>query len=77
MSLFGILITLVIIGVGLWLINNYLPMDGKIKKILNVVVVVVVVLWLLNVFGVFHALGNAHIGTNYHGAVSRLCLGDR
>jgi len=71
MSLFGILITLIIVGVGLWLINNYLPMDAKIKKILNVVVVIVVVLWLLNVFGVFHYLGNAHVGLQHQGTFSR------
>jgi hypothetical protein len=52
MSLVTIVITLIVVGVLLWLINTYIPMDGKIKKILNVVVVIVVVLWLLNVFGV-------------------------
>ena len=53
MPLITIVITLIVAGVMLWLINTYIPMDGKIKKILNVVVVVVVVLWLLNVFGVW------------------------
>jgi hypothetical protein len=53
MSLVTIVITLVVVGVVLWLINTYIPMDGKIKKILNIAVVVVVVLWLLNVFGVW------------------------
>lgn len=52
MSLITIVISLIVVGVLLWLVNTYIPMDGKIKKILNVVVVVVVVLWLLNVFGV-------------------------
>ena len=52
MPLITVVITLIIAGVLLWLINTYIPMDGKIKKILNIVVVVVVVLWLLNVFGV-------------------------
>jgi hypothetical protein len=51
MSLITIVITLIVVGVLLWLVNAYIPMDGKIKKILNIVVVVVVVLWLLNVFG--------------------------
>ena len=55
MSLISILITLIIVGVILWLINSYMPMDAKIKTILNVVVVVVVVIWLLQAFG---ALGN-------------------
>ena len=53
MSLVTIVITLIIAGVLLWLANTYIPMDGKIKKILNIAVVVVVVLWLLNVFGVW------------------------
>jgi hypothetical protein len=53
MSLITIVVTLVVVGVLLWLVNTYIPMDGKIKKILNIVVVVVVVLWLLNVFGVW------------------------
>ena len=56
MPLITVVITLLIAGVLLWLINTYIPMDGKIKKILNIVVVVVVVLWLLNVFGVLDHL---------------------
>ncbi len=52
MSLISLVVTLIVVGVLLWLVNTYIPMDGKIKKILNIVVVVVVVLWLLNVFGV-------------------------
>ena len=53
MSLVTLVITLIVVGVVLWLVNTYIPMDGKIKKILNIAVVVVVVLWLLNVFGVW------------------------
>jgi len=53
MSIIGLIITLVVIGVLLWLVNTYIPMDAKIKQILNVVVVICVVLWLLSVFGVF------------------------
>ena len=52
MTLIQLIIPLIIVGVILWAINNYIPMDGKIKQILNIVVVVVVVLWLLQVFGV-------------------------
>src|ERR1017187_9916184 len=51
--MFAIILILAIIGVLLWLINAYVPMDGKIKKILNIVVVIGVILWLLNVVGVF------------------------
>ena len=57
MSLISLVITLIVVGVLLWLINTYIPMDGKIKKIVNVVVVIAVVLWLLSAFGI---LGNAH-----------------
>lgn len=58
MPLTTIVITLIVVGVLLWLINTYIPMDGKIKRILNIVVVVVVVLWLLNAFGVWGHLRN-------------------
>jgi hypothetical protein len=51
--MFTIIIVLAVVGVLLWLINTYVPMDGKIKKILNIAVVVCVILWLLNVLGVF------------------------
>ena len=57
MSLITIVIALIVVGVLLWLVNTYIPMDGKIKKVLNIVVMVVVVLWLLNVFGV---MGHVH-----------------
>ncbi|MGA1980120.1 MAG: Thivi_2564 family membrane protein, partial [Sedimentisphaerales bacterium] len=49
MSLVTLVITLIVVGVLLWLVNTYIPMDGKIKKIINVVVVIVVILWLLRV----------------------------
>lgn len=52
MSLISLVVTLVVIGVLLWLVNAYIPMDAKIKKILNIVVVVAVVLWLLYAFGI-------------------------
>ena len=51
--MFEIIIILAVVGVLLWLINTYLPMDVKIKKIINIVAVICIVLWLLNVFGVF------------------------
>lgn len=58
MSLINIVIALVVVGVLLWLINTYLPMDGKIKNILNIVVVIAVILWLLRAFGVLSSLGS-------------------
>ena len=62
MALVNIIIVLMVVGVILWLINTYLPMDGKIKSILNGVVVIVVVLWLFRIFGVLDALTAIHIG---------------
>lgn len=61
MSLIGLVLTLVVVGVLLWLLNNYIPMDGKIKRILNVVVVIVVVIWLLRAFGLIGSLQNIRI----------------
>lgn len=48
----NLLITLVVVGVILWLVNTYVPMDGKIKSILNVVVVIAVIIWLLRFAGI-------------------------
>jgi hypothetical protein len=61
MSLVGLVLTLVVVGVLLWLLNNYVPMDAKIKSILNVVVVIVVVIWLLQAFGVLGSLPGIRI----------------
>jgi hypothetical protein len=52
MSLLTVVLTLIVVGVVLWLINTYIPMQGTIKGILNFVVVAVVVIWLLYAFGV-------------------------
>ena len=62
MPLINVVIALIVVGVILWLINNYLPMDGKIKSILNGVVVIVVILWLLQAFGVLGSLSSIRIG---------------
>ena len=62
MSLVSILILLIVAGVLLWLINNYIPMDSKIKSILNAVVVIVIVLWLLQVFGILDGFSNIRVG---------------
>ena len=50
-----------VVGVLLWLLSNYVPMDSKIKKIINVVVVIVVVIWLLQSFGVLGSLHDVRI----------------
>jgi len=52
MPLLNLFVVLVLVGVLLWLVNTYVPMDGKIKNILNVVVVIVVIIWLLKAFGI-------------------------
>jgi len=62
MPLIQLVITLVVVGVVLWVINSYIPMQGTIKKILNAVVVIVVILWLLNVFGVLGPMSGMHVG---------------
>lgn len=62
MPLVTLVVCLVIVGVLLWLVNNYIPMDGKIKQLLNAVVVVVVVVWLLRVFGVMGPLSHVRVG---------------
>ena len=61
MSLITIVIVLIVVGVLLWLINTYLPMDRKIKNILNIVVVVFVILWLLQAFGLIGSLSNIRV----------------
>lgn len=63
MPLIQIVIALVVVGVLLWLVNRFIPMQSNIKAILNGVVVIAVVLWLLNIFGLFHSLANIHFGT--------------
>jgi hypothetical protein len=62
MPLLQIVVVLVVVGLLLWLVNRFIPMQGTIKSILNAVVVIAVVLWLLNIFGLFHSLSRIHIG---------------
>jgi hypothetical protein len=61
MPLVQVVITLIVVGVLLWLVNRFIPMQSTIKSILNAVVVVVV-LWVLNIFGLFHYFSRIHIG---------------
>lgn len=59
MSLIGLIVTLVIVGVVMWLVNTYIPMEATYKKLINIVVIIAVVLWLLYVFGILgHGGGN-------------------
>ncbi len=54
MSLLSVALTLIVVGVLLWLVNTYIPMQSTIKRILNLVVVICVVIWLLHVFGILN-----------------------
>ncbi|MBC7962965.1 MAG: hypothetical protein H7Y05_08475 [Steroidobacteraceae bacterium] len=62
MPLIQLVIVLVVVGVVLWVINSYIPMQSTIKKILNAVVVIVVILWLLSVFGLIGDLSAIRVG---------------
>lgn len=62
MPLIHVVIVLVVVGVLLWLVNAYIPMDSKIKKILNIVVVIAVVIWLLSAFGILGSLSGVRVG---------------
>jgi hypothetical protein len=61
MSILTILLVLVVVGVILWLVNTYIPMDRKIKNILNVVVVIIVIIWLLKAFGIWNSLKGVNV----------------
>lgn len=62
MPLIQIVLLLIIVGVILWLINQYIPMAAPIKSILNAVVVIAVIIWLLNVFGLLSSSPKFHLG---------------
>jgi hypothetical protein len=62
MPLIQLVIVLVVVGVILWVINSYIPMQSTIKKILNAVVIIVVIVWLLSVFGLIGSISNIRIG---------------
>ena len=62
MPLTQLVMVLVVVGVLLWLVNTYIPMQGTIKSILNAVVVIAVVLWLLKGLGLLTSLSRIHLG---------------
>jgi hypothetical protein len=62
MPLINLIVILIVIGVLLWLVNAYIPMDPVIKKIINIVVIIVVCLWLLNVFGILGDMKSVRVG---------------
>jgi cation transporter-like permease len=63
MPLITVVMVLIVVGVVLWLINRFIPMQGEIKSILNAVVVIAVVLWLLNIFGLFNSFAHIRVGS--------------
>ncbi len=63
MPLIQVVTVLIVVGVLLWLVNRFIPMQASIKSILNGVVVIAVVLWLLQAFGLFQSLSKIHVGT--------------
>jgi hypothetical protein len=62
MPLIQLVVILLVVGVILWVINSYIPMQATIKKILNAVVVIAVIFWLLSVFGVIDSFQGIHVG---------------
>jgi hypothetical protein len=62
MPLINLVIILVVVGVVLWIINSYIPMQATIKKILNAVVIIGVIIWLLSVFGIIGPIQGIHVG---------------
>lgn len=75
MPIVQVVVILIVIGVLLWLVNSYIPMDPKIKQILNIVIVIAIVLWLLTLFfpGIMHGINSARLGANTHPSQSWLC----
>ena len=63
MPLINVALVLIVVGVLLWLVNRFIPMQGTIKGILNAVVTIVVVLWLLNIFGLYHYVTQFRVGS--------------
>ena len=52
----SLVISLIVIGVLLWLVTTYIPMNDTIKKLIIAVVVICTVLWLLSAFGLWTGL---------------------
>jgi hypothetical protein len=62
MSLISLVVVLIVVGVLLWLVNTYIPMDAMIKRIINIVVIVAVCIWLLSVFGILPDINMIRVG---------------
>jgi hypothetical protein len=62
MPLTTVIFAIVAVGVVLWLVNRFIPMQGQIKSILNGLVVIVLVLWIGNLYGLFDHLRQFRVG---------------
>ena len=62
MTLVNIIVVLVVVGLLLWAVNSYIPMEARIKSILNIVIIIAIVVWLLNAFGVVSYLSSIRFG---------------
>ena len=62
MPLTTVIITIVAVGLVLWLVNRFIPMQGQIKSILNGLVVIVLILWIANLYGVLDHLKHFRVG---------------
>jgi hypothetical protein len=60
MTVGALLITIIVFGLLLWLVNSFVPMDQKVKTIFNVVMIIVLILWILKGFGLF-SIFNTHV----------------
>jgi len=62
MPLTTFIMTIVAVGVLLWLVNRFIPMQGQVKSILNAVVVIALVVWIANLYGLFGHLNTFRVG---------------
>jgi hypothetical protein len=58
-TLVTVVLVLIVAGIILYLINRYIPMDGTIKSILNIVVIIAIIIWLLKVFGIWGTVSSS------------------
>jgi hypothetical protein len=58
--LIHVVLVLIVAGLALWAIESFIPMDGKVLRLLQAVVIIALVIWLLRVFGVINILPSVH-----------------
>lgn len=61
MNLLGLILLMVLVGVAVWALTTYIPMDPAIKNVIRIVAVVAVVIIALNAFGVFNAISGVNV----------------